>query len=139
MVTLAAIFGASVLLGVGFLLLRGAEIRAERRFALAGVRCAADGWVENRARSTRARFRVLEHRAAAWLRALPHRAADAAAFVLRLVATRALRWLRWLHERRARGHVAAAEATKGSVSFFVSALGDAKSTTRQGTSARGSF
>lgn len=123
MLTLVVVAGASAVLALGFLWLRAAEIRADRRFAFARARIIADGWVEARARAAAARLRALEHRAADHLRALPHRAADAAAVVLRIVATRALRSLRWLHERRARGH-APAQSSKGAVSFFVSALGD---------------
>ncbi len=135
MTTLAILFGTSTALAAGFLWLRAAEIRAERRFAFARGRCAADGWVEGRARAAGARLLALEHRLAASLRATPHRLADLAAFALRIVATRALRMLRWIHERRARGHAPAGDGSRGSVSFFVSALGE----TRPESTSRGSF
>lgn len=124
MLTLAAVFGASLLLSLGFLWVRAAEIRAGHRFALAAVRCSADGWVEVSARAVGKRLRAVEHRIAVALRAAPHYLADVAALLLRLVATRALRTLRWLHDRRTRGHAPTAGASKGSVSFFVSALGE---------------
>ncbi len=135
MLTLAVIFGTSTILALGFFWLRAAEIRAERRFVLAAARCSADARVEGWARGVGARFLAVEHRLAAWLRATPHRLADLAAFALRIVATRALRMLRWIHERRARGHAPAGDSSKGSVSFFVSALGEA----RPESTSRGSF
>jgi hypothetical protein len=134
MLPLAAVLAASAALALGFLWLRAAELRAGRRFALARVRVAADDWAEGKARAARARFASVEGRVAAWFRAAPHRLADLAALVLRIVATRALRMLRWIHDRRARAHAPAA-SSKGSVSFFVSALGEA----RQGRTPRGSF
>jgi hypothetical protein len=136
MLPLAVTLGTSIALALGFLWLRAAELRAGRRFAFAEVRVAADVWAEGKARAARARLGAIEATVAAWLRAAPHRLADLAALVLRLVATRALRMLRWLHDRRAQAPAPAA-SSKGSVSFFVSALGDRPA--RQGTDARASF
>jgi hypothetical protein len=133
MIAFVVVFVVSAALAGGFLLLRAAEIRAERRFAFASVRCSADSRFELWARAAAARAHAVERRLASWLRAAPHRAADLAALMLRLVATRALRMLRWLHERRARGHAPAADASKGAVSFFVSSLGERGA---NGTSAR---
>jgi hypothetical protein len=126
MLPLAVTLGTSIALALGFLWLRAAELRAGRRFAFAEVRVAADVWAEGKARAARARLGAIEATVAAWLRAAPHR----------LVATRALRMLRWLHDRRAQAPAPAA-SSKGSVSFFVSALGDRPA--RQGTDARASF
>lgn len=131
MFPLAVVFGTSVVLALCFLWLRAAELRADRRFVLASTRVVADGWVERRARRANLRLRAVEHRMAAWLRAAPHRLADLAAAVLRVVATRALRMLRWLHERRSRGHAPSpADSSKGAVSFFVSALGEGRDSSR---------
>lgn len=136
MLSLAVVCGTSLALALGFLWLREAELRAGRRFAFARVRVVADSWAERRARAARASLAAVEHRVAAWFRAAPHRLADLAAMVLRLVATRALRALRWLHDRRTQAHATSAESSKGAVSFFVSALGDARRAPGQ---TRGSF
>ena len=117
----AVTFGAAVALIAALGSLRAAELASGHRFFFERIRVAADGIVERAARRIFNRTVAIEHRVVAYFRASPHHAADFAAAALRFVATRSLRLLRVLHERRQpKG------TSRGSVSFFVSALGDSE-------------